>query len=82
MAKRVMWEEGERRACREWGWDLYGVDEDGLGKKRRMRGWVGEGEGVVVWEGEGEGVRELMGWKGGESGREVFPGRVPWEEEE
>lgn len=80
MTSRMVWEEGERRACREWEVDLYGVGENGLGAKRRGRGWVGDCEGVV-WGGEGEAVRGLLEWKGGQNGREVFPGRLPWEKE-
>lgn len=90
MTKRMIWEEGERRACAEWEKDLYGVGENedgkGLGAKRRKRGWVGDdsNKGVVVWEGEGEGdgVRGLLEWRGGKDGKEVFPGRLPWEGEE
>lgn len=80
-SSRMVWEDGERRACKEWEADLYGVGERGLGRKRRGRGWgMGGGEGLV-WEGEGECVRALMAWKGGDDGREVFPGSLPWEED-
>lgn len=87
LTKREIWEEGERKACAEWERDLYGVFEDenkkGLGAKRRKRGWTEESnEKVVVWEGEGKEVRGFLEWRGGRDGREVFPGRLPWEEEE
>lgn len=85
-AGRMAWEEGEKRACREWEGDLYGVRADekgnlGLGAKRKRRGWGGERGVDILWEGEGEGVRGLVAWKGGESGKEVFPEGLPWEEE-
>ena len=84
MTNRMLWEDGERRACQEWEKDSYGVNlnKNGLGAKRRKRGWVEDNKGVVVWKGEGEVVRELLEWKGGEDGREVFPWRLPWEEEQ
>lgn len=63
-------------AMREWREDRYGVGEV-LGGKRRKRGWKG-GEGVVIGEGVGEGVRGLVEWRGGETGREVYPGELPW----
>lgn len=83
VTKRMAWEEGERRARGEWEKDLYSVNENknGLGAKRRKRGWVGDNKEVVVWEGEGEAVRGLLEWKGGEDGSEVFPSTLPWEEE-
>lgn len=79
-----VWEEGEDGACREWERDLYGLDEEGLGAKRKRRGWMGDGV-IELWNGDEDdenGVRAFMRWKGGGSGREVFPGRLPWEEDE
>jgi hypothetical protein len=81
--RRKVWEEGENQACSDWERDLYGVNEEGLCAKRRKRGWVGDGA-VEVWDGEedGNGVRALIRWRGGEDGKQVFPGRLPWEEDE
>ncbi|KAL2045142.1 hypothetical protein N7G274_002223 [Stereocaulon virgatum] len=61
-----------------WKGDLYGVG-DILGGKRRARGWVEESL-RVVGEGVEEGVWRLLGWRGGESGVEVYLGRLPWDE--
>jgi hypothetical protein len=74
-------EKGEReRGVVEWERDLYGVGEV-LGGKRNARGWRGE-EDLGWMEGIEDGVKALLKWKGGESGKEVFPGRLPWEEED
>ncbi len=81
--RRKVWEEGEKQACSDWERDLYGVNEDGFGAKRRKRGWMGDGD-IEIWDGEedGNGVRALIRWRGGENGNQVFPGRLPWEEDE
>lgn len=76
---RAVLEKGEReRGYGVWRGDVYGVGEM-LGRKRAVRGWI-EGMEAVVGVGEGEGVRELLGWRGGESGVEIYPGRLPWDE--
>lgn len=89
-------EEGEReRGWGAWVEDLYGVGAVLAGKRER-RGWreervemlrkfMGEDTDVVTrlkrFEGEGgDMVMGLVEWKGGMDGREVFPGRLPWEE--
>lgn len=57
--------------------DLYGVKEV-LGGKRRGRGWRGEVSGRLAGGLEDE-VKMLLEWDGGESGREVFDEKLPWE---
>ncbi|KAL6721370.1 hypothetical protein ACLMJK_000473 [Lecanora helva] len=70
-------EEGEeRRGYGVWKGDLYGVGEV-LGGKRVGRGWREECLGGLG-EGVEEGVRGLLGWRGGESGVEVYGGDLPW----
>lgn len=63
-------------AMREWRADRYGVGEV-LGGKRRKRGWMGRTEGVLR-SGVEKGVRELVEWRGGETGMEVYAGKLPW----
>lgn len=63
-------------AMREWEGDRYGVGE-GLGGKRRRRGWEWGNEGVLG-EGVERGVRGLVEWRGGETGREIYAGELPW----
>jgi len=62
-----------------WKGDLYGVG-DVLSKKRMQRGWDGTTLKVVGHCLEDE-IEELLKWKGGESGVEVYAGKVPWAEE-
>jgi hypothetical protein len=50
-----------------------------LGGKRRVRGWKGEKSDELGGDLE-EVVRELLRWEGGETGKKVFGGRLPWEE--
>ena len=78
--RRVAIERGDERARRLWGGDLYGVGGE-LGGKRRERGWVGSEEVLKAFgEGEGKGwVRGLVEWEGGETGREVYAGWLPWD---
>ena len=81
---------GEReRGYMAWESDLYGVGEV-LDGKRRDRGWdeeefVREMLGREKWVGSGmagDGARdklvEMVRWKGGEDGIQVFEGEVPW----
>lgn len=63
-------------AMREWRADRYGVGEV-LGGKRKKRGWK-SGDQVVLGEGVEKGVRELVDWRGGETGMEVYPGELLW----
>lgn len=63
-------------AMREWREDRYGVREV-LGAKRKKRGSKVGNEGVLE-EGWEEGVRELVEWRGGETGRAIYPGELPW----
>ena len=52
-----------------------------LADKRAARGWT-DGRLEAVAEGQDGVVRRLLRWRGGESGREVFPEKLPWEEVE
>ena len=65
---------GNAKALKEWGEDLYGVGES-LAEKRRKRGWNGRSKIEVA-----HGLDGLMAWGGGESGREIFGGPLPWNE--
>ncbi len=68
-------EEGEERdGFGRWVGDLYGAGEV-LRKKREGRGWNGVYDGYVD-----EDVRGLLVWEGGETGRQVYAGRLPWDE--
>lgn len=72
--------EGEERARQVWRGDLYGAGEVAA-IKRRGRGGMGW---PYVWEGGGEvggWVREFLKWGGGESGREIYGGWLPWDPE-
>jgi hypothetical protein len=51
-----------------------------LADKRRARGWRGDAAEAVA-EGQEEAVRRLLCWRGGKSGVELFPERLPWEDE-
>lgn len=75
--RRVLERGEEERGWGAWRRDLYGVGEV-LGGKRSGRGWVEE-KGERLGEGLGEGVKGLLAWKGGESGVEIFGGRLPWD---
>lgn len=71
-------QEGERvRGYEPFERDLYGVKEV-LGGKRRGRGWRREVSGTLAGGLEEE-VGRLLEWDGGESGREVFGEKLPWE---
>ena len=58
--------------------DPYGTGEM-LAEKRRARNWRDDALTEIAADLE-PAVRELLVWKGGEAGREIFPGRLPWEE--
>ncbi len=62
----------ERDGWGRWVGDLYGFGE-GLRRTRAERGWEGRFEGQVE-----AGVRALLDWEGGETGREVYEGALPW----
>ena len=51
-----------------------------LADKRVARGWRDAGLEAVA-EGHDEAVRRLLRWRGGPSGREVFPETLPWEDQ-
>jgi hypothetical protein len=67
-----MIEEGDARVCAQWKTDPFGVGEK-LAAKRRQRGWMDDGDMGV------EGAAEFLAWRGGETGREPYPGRLPWD---
>lgn len=71
-------EKGElERGYGIWEGDLYGVGSV-LGEKRRKRGWQDrtlEAVGKV----KEESIIELLEWRGGADGKEVFEGRLPWD---
>lgn len=60
-----------------FSWDLYGV-RDPLASKRRDRGW-NDAVGATLGDGLETEVQDLLAWQGGRDGRQVFPGRLPWE---
>ena len=62
-----------------WNNDLYGVGET-LREKRLGRGWT-EGKEKLIAEGCDDNVRQLLTWRGGESGVEIFSGRLPWDDD-
>lgn len=61
-----------------------GEIEKGLvGRGGTEKGQVG-GDGIEKeksgrWEKDWQGIRELLEWRGGESGREIYPGSLPWD---
>ena len=65
-------ERGEKRAMELWKDDPYGVGKI-LEGKRKERGWMGQ----VVYSGV-EDAKKLLIWKGGESGKEIYPEQLPW----
>ena len=65
-------ERGEKRAIDLWKADPYGTGRI-LEGKRRERGWMGQ----VVYA-EVEDMQKLLVWRGGESGKELYPGQLPW----
>ncbi|KAK4541492.1 hypothetical protein LTR36_007938 [Oleoguttula mirabilis] len=57
--------------------DPYGVRPP-LAAKRKARKWTPQMIAGLAVEKE---AQELLQWTGGENGSEVFPGKLPWEEE-
>lgn len=73
-------EEGEdMRAFQPFVKDPYGV-QPSLADKRRARNWDFQMVADLAAEVEPE-VGELLVWAGGKSGREIFPDKLPWEDE-
>ena len=60
--------------------DPYGV-QPSLDSKRRARNWDYHHLKAVASEVEDE-VGELLVWDGGKTGREFFPKKLPWEDDE
>ncbi|KAK1075744.1 hypothetical protein LTR74_000152 [Friedmanniomyces endolithicus] len=56
--------------------DPYGVRSP-LADKRKSRNWNPALAGSLAVDAS---VMQLLEWNGGETGRETFPGRLPWEE--
>ena len=65
-------ERGEKRAIELWKGDPYGAGKNLEGKKRD-RGWKEQ----VVYS-ELEDVQKLLVWRGGKSGKEIYPEQLPW----
>lgn len=61
-----------------WEGDLYGVGSV-LGVKREKRGWR-DSTLNVVGKGKDKNVMELLQWTGGADGKEVYEGRLPWDD--
>ncbi|EMC92452.1 hypothetical protein BAUCODRAFT_126433 [Baudoinia panamericana UAMH 10762] len=79
LAERAQTEQLERqRAFEPFEADLYGVRAP-LADKRRARNW--EPRALDSMPTYDESVWQLLRWTGGLSGNEIFPGRLPWEEE-
>ncbi|MCJ1244552.1 hypothetical protein MMC30_001750 [Trapelia coarctata] len=78
--KREMMLKGEKKAREVWGGDLYGTGEVAA-IKRGGRGGMGW---PYVWppleEREKGWVEAFLGWGGGETGREIYAGWLPWAE--
>lgn len=84
---------GEERARQVWRGDLYGAGEVAAIKRRGRGGmgwpyvWPLLGEGGMGGfrkgrDGDGEvggWVREFLQWGGGETGKEVYAGWLPWD---
>ncbi|KAL8668030.1 MAG: hypothetical protein Q9202_000008 [Teloschistes flavicans] len=77
-------EEAEReKGFGMWAGDMYGWAEYIRGL-REKRGWREEMEGELLGP-LGKEVREevkrFMEWKGGDSGTQLYPGKLPWSQE-
>lgn len=75
---RNILEKGEKeRGYGVWKEDLYGVGSV-LGEKREKRGWR---DSVLEIGGKGreESVIELLQWTDGADGKQVYEGRLPWD---
>ena len=86
---RKVLEEGEtKNGLQLWGADPYGMGEV-LSMKREGRGWSENALkevyetylGVPNNKEKYQMIKWLMRWKGGLTGRQVFPGRLPWNEQ-
>ena len=67
--------EGEsKRGYGAWKTDLYGLGVD-LGSKRIARGWKDDTISPFYVD---ERINNLLCWRGGETGKEIFPGDLPW----
>lgn len=72
--------EGEQQnASRLFKQDPYGVHAP-LSEKRTKRRWNEQSIKSVVFPGLETVVERLLEWKGGDSGNEIFPERLPWED--
>lgn len=84
MTPRKELEEAEReKGFGMWAGDMYGWAEYIRGL-REKRGWREEMEGEVLGplgEEVREEVRRFMEWKGGDSGTQLYPGKLPWSQE-
>lgn len=73
-------EDGEmERGFGRFEMDLYGAGEM-LDGKRRARNWdprIGE----AAYGGLEPEVAELLNWNGGLTGQDIYPGRLPWEDD-
>lgn len=78
VVRREVLDAGESaRGYKAFQGDPYGTGTL-LQAKRQGRGWRNEYENL--WNATiGDGVTELLSWSGGESGREIFPGQLPWD---
>lgn len=80
LAELQQTEKGEEvRAVQPFVNDPYGV-QPSLADKRRARNWDFQMIADLASELEPE-VGELLVWDGGETGRDVYPGTLPWEDE-
>lgn len=71
-------EKGEKeRGYGVWKEDLYGVGSV-LGEKREKRGWR-DSVLEIVGKGREESVIELLQWTDGAGGKQVYEGRLPWD---
>jgi hypothetical protein len=69
-----------RRAYLPFSADLYGIG-DTLSRKRLNRRWDAGTSIPELTDGLEDVVNQLLHWKGGEDGTEVFPHSLPWENE-
>ncbi|KAK0942917.1 hypothetical protein LTR29_005489 [Friedmanniomyces endolithicus] len=65
-----------KRAYEPFVRDPYGVRSP-LADKRKARNWDPAIAGSLAVDAS---VKQLLEWSGGETGRETFPGSLPWEE--
>jgi len=79
LEERELTQKGElERGYRLFAEDPYG-GRSPLSDKRRARNWDPDVVETLAADEEPE-VKILLRWNGEESGNEVFPGRLPWEE--